>query len=128
VPYKNWLAIGMHLYNESINNSDNKENNSDNDENFVFKKIILFDKTIYLDNYIDNLEKIILSTFKYDLIYKNNEIMIYNINDTQSHLTNLLIHINSLNEISKIEIISESRSQFMKSAIYEKLILLNELK
>ena len=95
------------------------------------KKILyskkLFDKTIYLDDYIDNLEKTILSTFKYDLIYKNDEIMIYNINDTEGHLRNLLIHINaSSNKIVKIELISESRSQFIKSPIYEKFILFNE--
>ena len=159
IPYENWLAIGKYLYEQNLNNIDehnydttnsnydttnsnydttnsnndtnNTDNsdNSDNEENFVFKKVILFDKTIYLDDYIDNLEKTILSTFKYDLIYKNDEIMIYNINDTECHLTNLLIHINAYStKIIKIELISESKSQFIKSPIYEKIILFNQQK
>ena len=142
IPYENWLAIGKYLYEQNLNNIDddnyettnsnnntNNTDNSDNEENFVFKKVILFDKIIYLDDYIDNLEKTILSTFKYDLIYKNDEIMIYNINDTECHLTNLLIHINAYStKIVKIELISESKSQFIKSPIYEKIILFNQQK
>jgi hypothetical protein len=98
-------------------------NNLNCEEYFVFKKVILLDKVVYLNDYIANLEKNILSLFKYNLIYKNNEIIIYNIVDTEYYLLNLLIHINTLLEITKIEIISDFRLQFVKSNIYKKLIL-----
>ena len=134
VPYKNWVAVGMYLLRNDICNSSVDETNSSIDEtnnskdeitnggNFIFKKIILFDKIIYLDDYINNLKQNVLSMFKYDLVYKNNEILIYNINDMECHLTNLLIHTNVFStEIIKIEIISESSSQFIKLDIYKKL-------
>lgn len=145
IPYENWVAIGKHLYNQNLdtlcNNIDVDTtdttdttnaseaieqldiNNLHCDENFVFKKTFFFNKTMYLYDYIDNIEKNILPSFKCNLIYKNNEISMYNIVDTEYYLTNLLIHINTLLEITKIEIISDFRSQFVKSNIYEKLIL-----
>jgi len=142
IPLENWIELGNYIYNKNThyhdndidceqsknNNENNYQNNNDIfeqeiNDNFIFNKSYILNKNTDLEFFINNIKSIEQTVFKYNIIYKNDEIIIYTINDKNFFLTNLLIYIDiDMKNILKINIISDIRSDFIKSNTINKLI------
>lgn len=143
VPLENWIKLGDYIYDNTychITNKDivdvvdvvdvvdidfeyNEVNNEENNDNNIFNESYILHKNTDLAFFINNIESIETSLFKYNIIFKNNEIIIYTINDKNFFLTIMLIYIDvDMKNILKINIISDIRSDFIKSDTINKLI------
>lgn len=147
IPQQNWINMSINIcddatksdeilydHDETINivlhndKEDNKEYNKEDDKkdyiNYekIFNNTFICDKNYDQAEFINNLEKNLIN-LDCDLIYKNDEIIIYNIIDAECYLSNLIVFVDEQKKITKIKIISNPRSEFIKSNIYKKIIL-----
>lgn len=127
IPLENWIEFANSVYNNTndYNNiiTNVKLYDEKKNDTLIFNKCFVPNKNINLSFFINNIENMKMTSLKYNVIYKNNEIIIYTINDKNCFLTNILVYIdNDIKNILKINVISDIRSDFVKSNIINQLI------
>lgn len=119
IPYESWISIGKYLRDNSVIDESSSSENEDEhiscnfDNKKILKKIYFPKKKIFFSNVITITENYLNESFEYFLIYKNDEVIIYNIYDNNFHSSIITIYNNKKkNLVYKIKIISDSRSEF----------------